>query len=109
MGIDISGGMFVGNSYDAIIETIKLPEEYEESVDYYLTEELWDKSRKEGMSSYSPYYDAPEDEHFYGYPVNDLAVSDMTEEWLESIRTLADKFEKITGCKAELIGMQDIW
>lgn len=100
MGVDINGSMIVGN-YDY---EISVPEEWmEENEDG----ELYEYAEECDMDSMNPYYDAQEDIVF-GFKVEDVAIGEM-DKWLDDIETKAAKFEKLTGAKAMLIGMQNVW
>ena len=98
MGIDVSGGMLIGAHYD----DIGFDEDNEERLEFY----EWIEHH--GLTSFSPYYDAPVDEWIYGFAIADVEVSEMNEEWFAEIKDLAEKFKEITGADAWLIGMQDI-
>ena len=95
MGIDISGGMFVGEHADKI--------EPPEGVELY---EFADDS---GMDSYSEHYDADDDYTYYGFSIDDILVSDIDDAWISDIKEKAARFEKLTGVPARLIGSQDVW
>ncbi len=98
MGIDVSGGMFVGAHYDDIY----FDEDNEEGLDFY----EWIEEHE--LSTFHPNYDAPSEYCHFGFSIDDVEVSEMDEEWFASIKALADKFKEITGADAWLIGMQDI-
>lgn len=101
MGIDISGGMFVGAHYSDIC--IDVDEEGNEIHDLgdYLVCDL-------DMDSFSPWYDAGSDECYFGFKVDDVLVKDI-DNFVITIKELAKKFEELTGTQAKLIGMQNVW
>lgn len=98
MGIDISGGMFVGAHYD----DIEFDEDNEEGLDFM------DWVEEQGFDIYSPWYDAGYENCYLGFAITRAKVSDMNEEWLANIKRIADEFKEITGADAWLIGMQDV-
>jgi len=107
MGIDVSGGMFVGAKVSEI--SIEVPEEFEEVFQVeYLTEYL-SNNFEECMERYSPWFDADEEECWVGFSIPDVPVSLMNEKWITKVHGLGEKFEEITGTPASLIGMQDVW
>lgn len=98
MGIDISGGMFVGAHYD----DIEFDEDNEEGLNF------GDWVEEQGLDIYSPWYDAEYECCYFGFAITRAKVSDMNEEWLANIKRIADEFKEITGADAWLIGMQDV-
>lgn len=96
MGVDIGGGMIVGE----LRANITLPE-VEGLEDYELAEHY-------NMSELSPYYDSDPNHRYVGFKVYDVAVKDI-DVWLEDVKKKAAEFEKITGSSAKLIGAQDVW
>ena len=98
MGTNTSGGMIIG----AEGSDICTPEYCDE--DMSLTE----FSEFVEMVKLSPNYDADESECFFGYPVPDVAVSEMDGEWMQDIRCKAIAFTTLFGVEPKLIGMQDI-
>lgn len=97
MGIDYSGGMIVGVSAEDISYDDEQLEEYEFC-------EVHD------MTSYSLWYDSDTDGQVWGFPVRDINIlSDEFEGWVSMVKLKAQEFEKITGAKAKLIGMQNIY
>ena len=96
MSIDTSGGMLVGGDFDNVTVT----DNNEEGVIEYLYEQ--------GIEIYSPWYDAGENSCTVGFPVEDVEVKDMDEQWLDNIKQLSIKFEQITNSTASLIGIQDV-
>lgn len=101
MGIDITGGMFVGAHYSDI--NIEVDEEGNDIEDLgeYLVCDL-------DMDSFSPWYDAADDESYFGFKVNDVLVKDI-DNFVVTVKELAKKFEELTGAEAMLIGMQNVW
>ena len=97
MGVDYSGGMIVGA--DA------------EDIDYEVRqfEYGYEFCEEHDMTSYSFWYDADESGQVWGFPVKDVDIlSDEFDNWVSMVKLKAQEFEKITGVKAKLIGMQDI-
>ena len=96
MGIDYSGGMIIGAAAEDISYDDEQFEEYE-----FLEEH--------DMTSYSLWYDSDTDGQVWGFPVSDVDIlSDEFDDWVSMVKRKAQEFEKITGVKAKLIGMQDI-
>ena len=95
MGIDIEGGMVLGEQ----VKKLKLPE------DVYVPDFVDDNN----MTHMSPWFDADPEEWTIGFKVKDVAVSDMTEEWFDTINTQAKTFKALTGTLPKLIGMQTVW
>ena len=96
MGVDIDGCMVLGES----ITKIKLSPDIDDVGEWV---------DDNGMDTISPWYDSGPDNWVIGFRIKDVPVSKIDEKWLEDIRTKASKFEKLTGTKARLIGMQDVW
>jgi hypothetical protein len=101
MGIDINGGMFIGGLLSDINKTIAVPDDYENDSSEYLFDNK--------MDSWSPYYDADQEDCYYGFSIKDVRVDKIEGDWLNRAKELSVKFEEITGCKAMLIGMQDVY
>ena len=97
MGIDISGGMIVG----AHGSNLSVPE------DYYGAFYEW--AEENGMDSMAEHYDADEDYTYYGFMVDDVAVSDIGGKWLADVDEKAIKFKRLTGLDAKLIGCQSVY
>jgi len=97
MGIDISGGMIVGEH----ASEIEVPKEYDG--------ELYEWAEECGMDCMSDHYDADDDGRFYGFKVEDIDVDKIESDWLVKVKQLAARFEELTGTKARLIGTQDVW
>jgi|TARA_A100001391_G_scaffold33224_2_gene17981 hypothetical protein len=98
MGVDYSGGMIVGRSAKDI------PYDEEEF------ECGWEYAEEHGMDCYSLWYDADEAGQVWGFTVKDVVVlSDEFDDWVSMVKRKAEEFEEITGTKAQLIGMQNIW
>ena len=96
MGMDIDGGMIVGalgeDLFDKKPEGVPL---------YEWVDDL-------GLDRLSKYYDADDEECYYGFCVDNVLVTEMTEEWIRGIRMKAIRFADLTGVPAMLIGSQDI-
>lgn len=114
MGIDIEGGMIVG----APVDDIALPMFEDEDGDEFYTDKngehtdnLNDWFYSYNMTTYSMWYDAGSRGQVAGFPVPDVDPLDEDEfgSWIDLVRSLAEQFEDITGTKAKLIGMQDVW
>jgi hypothetical protein len=104
MGIDTNGGMIIGNEYKLInVDKFELPKDYDYDVWEFLMSDLdpW-------MNNMSPWYDSDRENCIVGYLIKDVLVSDMSGEWLKDVKEKSELFEKITGVKAKLIGMQDV-
>lgn len=97
MGIDIEGGMLVG----AHGSELEVPEGYDGSLYEWVN-----SKRLVGMREY---YDADEDSTYYGFYVEDILVKDIDDDWVKEIKELGEKFEKLTGVGASLIGVQDVY
>lgn len=98
MGVDYSGGMIVGCSPDEI------------SYDEEEFECGWEYAEEHDMSCYSLWYDADESGQVWGFTVDDVTVlSDEFDDWVSMVKLKAEEFEEITGVKARLIGMQNIY
>ena len=97
MGIDYNGGMIVG----AYGDEITVPENFED-----LNSWLLDKYDMTRMASF---YDADNSNSFFGFPIDDILINDLNEEWINKIKKLGKKFEDITLIKATLVGIQDIF
>ena len=97
MGIDIDGGMIVG----ANGSELKVPEDYDGGIYDWL-----DDNQMETMSEH---YDADISSRYVGFMVDDVEVSNISGEWIANVLILSEKFEKITGLKAKLIGTQNVW
>lgn len=97
MSIDISGGMILG----APIKGIKLFKDSDIDVGDWLYEHK--------MEHMSPYYDCEREYWIIGFGIEDVLVEDMDQKWLDNIKSQAEKFEKLTGVKAKLIGMQNVF
>ena len=93
MGVDYDGGMIVGEKGELL------------TVDGELNDLLEDHE----MDTMSPWYDASPEYCVFGFTVEDVSVDAMVGEWLSDVKSKAERFEKITGTKARLIGIQNIW
>jgi hypothetical protein len=96
MGIDYDGGMIVGAGGDVI------PAPDDKDLYDWLVED-------HEMDSMNGHFDCGNEDRVFGYAVPDIPVDEIDGEWLDDVKKKAAKFEEITGIKAELIGMQDIW
>ena len=113
MGIDYDGGMLVGCHGSSFKVSEDCPEEYLEGLEEgeYI-EDLDDDELLDilGLEQYSQYCDADTYSSHVGFPVNDTPIDSVEfEGWLIEVKVLADRFEKITGVQAKLIGCQHIW
>ena len=95
MGIDIDGGMIVGERGDKLSAP-----EYAESLSEWLYED--------GIERMSLYYDADDKDCYFGIPVPNIPIGEI-DGWLETVKLAADKFKAITGVPAMLIGTQSVW
>ena len=98
MGIDYDGNMIVGEK----VSKCSFPDDMDECeiLDWINDNDMWDMS---------PWFDCDLDERTIGFKVDNIPVEEMNEIWLNGIREKANKFEELTGVKARLIGMQNIW
>jgi hypothetical protein len=96
MGIDISGGMLVGESGS----NFEIPDEIEDVREW---------ADENGMEVMCEYFDADFEDSYFGFEVEEVLVSEINDSWIAKINELADKFERLTGLKARLIGTQDIY
>lgn len=95
MGIDIEGGMIVGLSGREIVC------DHEDGLSEWAEEN--------GMDNYSIYYDADEEDRYYGFEVNDVFVKDIDGDWMKDVKQKAEEFKRLTGLDAKLIGSQNVW
>jgi len=95
MGVDTDGGMIVGEE----MSKITLPDEAD------IRDWMYDNN----LSHMSPWYDSGPENWTIGFSVNNVPVDKMDVKWLEDIKLKAEKFEKLTGTKARLIGMQNVY
>lgn len=112
MGIDYDGGMIIGANASTVMGSVHFEDNDEEMYgtegNYY--EEFYEWYENVGMCTYSYHYDASEDSQVVGYTIRDVdPLSEEFPKWVEEVKEYAEKFYKLTGVKAELIGMQDIW
>jgi len=98
MGIDYSGGMIVGNIGDLLPE---LDEKYDG--------DIYEWVQENDMSIMCQYFDADISNSYVGFSIKDVLVSEINDEWISTIKKIADKFESLTGVPAKLIGTQDIY
>lgn len=96
MGIDYDGRMIVG----ALGNEIEIPDEFEY---------LYEFAEEHDMITMSLYYDADEQDQYIGFEIDDILVSKIDDAWISMLKTLAEKFETITGTPAKLVGTQNIW
>jgi len=97
MGIYYDGGMIVGE----LASELDIPE----------TEEIknYEWVHQNGLDKMAQYYDCNLEDCYIGFCVDDVPVSEITGEWLDNVKKLSDRFEKLLGVPARLIGTQDIW
>jgi hypothetical protein len=96
MGIDITGGMIVGS----IGSSIEVPESSDD--------DIYDYIENCGMETFAMHYDAELEDSYVGFPIEDILVSDIDESWVNELKEKADKFKKLTGADAELIGSPNV-
>ena len=94
MGFDYDGQMIIGCDVCDLVDEI---------------EDVHEFADKNTMTILSPHYDCEPEYCTIGFSLNDIMVDNMDIIWLEGIKKKAEKFFKLTGTKAKLIGMQDIW
>lgn len=97
MGMDIDGGMLVGAHGDKL------------AVPKGVDVEFYEWADENGLESYAMHYDADQSHTYYGFPIDDVRVSGINGEWLESVKDKAAKFEALTGVEPSLIGAQSVW
>lgn len=113
MGIDYSGNMIIGETAENIQEQLsKIEEENEVQVinddddqEFDIREWLDDK----GLDTCNQYFDCDVCDTVIGFIIPDVPVKDIDEKWLAEVREKAEKFKKIFGVEARLIGTQDIY
>ena len=99
MGISTSGTMLIGSEMEKIIP----PDDIEDDFD-----EIRDWMEENDLERFAQHYDADDNYCYMGFPIEDIAVEDMNEEWVTKIKLLVAKFQALTKNKAYLIGTQDI-
>lgn len=112
MGIDISGGMIVGANCSEVESAVTFEDSdcelYGTEGNYY--EEFYEWYEEQDMVTHSYYYDAGSDSQILGFTVNDVdPLSPEFDTWIKDVKDKAHKFYRLTGIKAELIGMQNVW
>lgn len=112
MGADISGGMIVGAKASHVEGSVTIEIDdctmYGNTSNYH--EGFYEWYESEGMETYSLYYDADTSEQIVGYPVKDVdPLSEEFDSWSKDVIKKAEKFYEMTGIKAELISMQNVW
>lgn len=98
MGVDIDGGMIVGEQGLRIQSST--PDKFESKSEWL---------ENEGMNIMPMHYDADSDWCFYGFSVANIRVSEIDDAWLTELKDKAELFEKLTGVPAKLIGTQKVW
>lgn len=110
MGVDISGGMIVGANCETVEANL-----YDEDKECYVVGgeeygELYEWYEEGGMETYSFHYDADSGSQILGYTVKDIdPLSEDWSVWVKDVVEYAEEFYELTGVKAELIGMQNVW
>ena len=99
MGIDISDSLMVGASYDEIEDFIQSKIDSGEYQNAYEVGEVF-------FDQASPHYDSSIEERFLGYSIPNY--TQPTDEWFQTVKKAADKFEKLTGVKAMIRGGCDV-
>ncbi|AGH31968.1 hypothetical protein VPIG_00111 [Vibrio phage PWH3a-P1] len=112
MGIDISGGMIVGANCSEVEAAVTFEDDdcelFGTEGNYY--EEFYEWYEAQGLETYSYHYDASSDNQILGFTVSDVdPLSPEFSDWVEDTKDKAHKFYQLTGIKAELIGMQDVY
>jgi hypothetical protein len=97
MGIDYSGKLLVGGTYDDICHLI--PDD-DEDIDVSEFIEQF------GLVYASPWYDAGIEDCVFGFNFPDTP---FTEGWHLAFEEAAAKWKELTGKDAKLMGVQDIW
>jgi len=94
LGIDIDGKMIIG----AKCRDTK----YEGDYDFI----GWANER--GLEVLSPWFDADILDCYVGFVVRDIQVSGIDERWMDSLIDKSMEFEKLLGCEASLLGLQNV-
>lgn len=92
-----NGGMVVGN----IGKILNIPENYDDDFIEY--------AEDNNMVTIYKCEEADKNDTYFGFPVNDILVKDITANWIKDIAEKAAKFKKLTGIDAMLIGSQDVY
>ncbi len=99
MGVDISHSLLVGCSYDELEDFIEgISSETGEDEQSIL---------EEYFICASPYYDAPREDCFYGFRIQNY--KELTEDWWTISQTIASQFEELTGIKPRIRGGCHVW
>ena len=99
MGIDISNSLLVGCSYGELEDFIEgISSETGEDEQPIL---------EEYFICASPYYDAPREDCFYGFRIQNY--KELTEDWWTISQTIASQFEELTGIKPRIRGGCHVW
>ena len=102
MGIDIDGGMIVGERASKLNITEEILESHdcEDECEFFC----------EIIDHMSPYYDSDPDDWIVGYEIPDVLIqSQEFDQWWLRVREMAINFEKLTGVPARLIGSQHVY
>lgn len=100
MSIDIVGGMIVGACVKSVSDSLNWDEDFDHNK---WAEEL-------GMTIFSESFDCDFDEKVMGFPVRDIdPLSQEFHKWQLDVKVNAENFFELTGVKAKLIGMQDVY
>lgn len=101
MGIDVDGGMIVGERASKLNISESMLGEYncEDLSEFY----------SEVLDNMSPYFDSDVGDWIVGYTVPDVLInSPEFDQWWLRVREMAHNFEKLTGVPARLIGTQNV-
>jgi hypothetical protein len=97
MGVDYNSGMIIGACGEDIKKAINLD-----------PTDLADWAEDNGLTTMSPWYDAPPLECYYGFAVDDISVNDIDSLWTAGLKEMSYAFEKLTTIKPWLFGAIDI-
>ena len=96
MGINIEGGLIVGNEFEKMWRASCMD-----------TGDFIDFCEDHEIVSMSPHYHADIDVCVYGFKLDDVYVDEI-DKWVLDVKEKAKLFEELTGAKAKLIGMQNV-
>lgn len=103
MGIDVSGKLFVGSHYnDICFDDDDMIESYDGDILGWADDM--------NLIHVSPYYDADPSECYFGYTLEQTEPTGCDySRWCRDVQVLAERFEKLTGATAKIIGMQHVY
>jgi len=96
MGIDINGGMIVGNDAGHV----PVPDDVEDTLDWL---------EEQGMDQFCRYFDADFDAQVWGFEIKSVWREDELDDFMAEIKRKMAKFKELTGADAKIYGMQNVW